>query len=95
LSCFKVFDCKGVFNIILGKPWLKVVRAHHDYVMDKITIRKAGQQEVISNILNTPAERTTEPDPETNNTILTEQSQAEEVKELETHPEEQLAREWT
>jgi len=37
LSSFEIFDCKGAFDVILGKPWLKAVRAHHDYVTDEIT----------------------------------------------------------
>ena len=47
LSRFEVFDCKGAFDVILGKPWLKAVRAQHDYVTDKITIGAEGKQEVI------------------------------------------------
>jgi transposase InsO family protein len=52
LSCFEIFDCKGAFDVILGKPWLKAVRAQHDYTSDKITIGKEGKQEVIANILD-------------------------------------------
>ena len=37
-SAFEVFDCKGAFDVILGKPWLRKVRAIHDYVTDTITI---------------------------------------------------------
>jgi transposase InsO family protein len=53
LSHFEVFDCKGAFDVILGKPWLRAVRAQHDYTTDKITIGKEGEQEVITNILET------------------------------------------
>jgi hypothetical protein len=53
LSHFEVFDCKGAFDVILGKPWLRAVRAQHDYITDKITIGKEGEQEVITNILET------------------------------------------
>ena len=58
MSHFEIFDCKGAFDVILGKPWLREVRAQHDYVMDSITIGKDGQQETIANILNTPSEDT-------------------------------------
>lgn len=52
LSSFEVFDCKGAFDVILGKPWLRAVRAHHDYVTDEITIGNMGEQEVITNLLD-------------------------------------------
>lgn len=52
ISHFEVFDCKGAFDVILGKPWLKAVRAQHNYVTDKITIGNNGEQEVIMNILD-------------------------------------------
>ena len=58
LSHFEIFDCKGAFDVILGKPWLREVQAQHDYVTDSITIRKDGQQETIANILDTPSEDT-------------------------------------
>jgi len=36
-SSFEIFDCKNAFDVILGKPWLKKVRAIHDYSTDTIT----------------------------------------------------------
>jgi hypothetical protein len=53
LSRFEIFDCKGAFDVILGKPWLRAVRAQHNYITDKITIGREGEQEVITNILDT------------------------------------------
>jgi hypothetical protein len=58
LSSFENFDCKGAFNVILGKPWLKAVRARHDYVTDEITIGREGEQEVIVNSLGTNQDET-------------------------------------
>jgi transposase InsO family protein len=93
LSSFEVFDCKGAFDVILGKPWLKEVRAQHNYVTDKITIGKEGQQEVISNILDTPKVET--PSINAEKITPTEQTPREETSTApETPPEEQLAKEW-
>jgi hypothetical protein len=96
LSRFEVFDCKGAFDVILGKPWLREVRAQHDYVTDKIIIGEEGRQEVISNILDTPTDKTPIPNTNTQEPTHTEQiPQNKTTTKLETHPEEQLAREWT
>src|SRR6266481_2994278 len=35
----EVFDSKGAFQVILGKPWLRDVQAIHRYRMDQITIQ--------------------------------------------------------
>ena len=51
-SSFEIFDCKNAFDVILGKPWLKAVRAQHDYVKDEIVIGVEGEQEVITNMLD-------------------------------------------
>jgi hypothetical protein len=48
----QVFDCRDAFDVILGKPWLKAVRAQNDYVTDRITIGIAGEREVIMNLLD-------------------------------------------
>ncbi|KIM71667.1 hypothetical protein PILCRDRAFT_16839 [Piloderma croceum F 1598] len=49
LSSFEVFDCSDAFNIILGKPWLKAVKAKHNYLTDEITISHNGKSDIISN----------------------------------------------
>ncbi|PPQ91968.1 hypothetical protein CVT25_004441 [Psilocybe cyanescens] len=51
LSGFEVFDCQGAFDVILGKPWLRAVRAKHDYETDSITIGSKGNQEILTNDL--------------------------------------------
>ena len=56
LSRFEIFDCNGAFDVILGKPWLKAVRALHNYSTDEITIGKDGEQETITNILEDTTE---------------------------------------
>jgi len=48
-SVFEVFDCKGAFDVILGKPWLRKVRAIHDYFTDIITIGTDTHQEALVN----------------------------------------------
>jgi transposase InsO family protein len=63
LSSFEIFDCKGAFDVILGKPWLKEVRAQHDYVRDEITIGNVGEQEVITNLLDTDTHKADTPTP--------------------------------
>ena len=96
LSCFKVFDCRGAFDVILGKPWLKAVRAQHDYVTDRITIGEVGRQEIISNILDTSEDELQSPNTRTEEATPTEHTPQTKVSyEQETLPEEQLAREWT
>ena len=96
LSCFEVFDCRGAFDVILGKPWLKAVRAQHDYVTDRITIEEVGRQEIISNILDTSEDELQSPNTRTEEATPTEQTPQTKVSyEQETPPEEQLAREWT
>ena len=77
-SWFEVFDSRGAFDIILGKPWLHRVKAIHDYDKDQITITQNGNTEVISNSL------TTQP----TTAIHSVQEPAE------TSPREQLDREW-
>ncbi|KAF8056987.1 hypothetical protein FPV67DRAFT_1401614, partial [Lyophyllum atratum] len=38
-TTFEVFDCGNAFDVILGKPWLKQMRAIHDYETDHILLR--------------------------------------------------------
>ena len=49
MSAFKIFDCKDAFDVILGKPWLKKVRAIHDYSTDTITIGNNTHREALVN----------------------------------------------
>jgi len=94
LSSFEIFDCKGAFEVILGKPWLKAVRAQHDYITDEIIIGKKGEQETITNIL----EDTTETEPITQMAIDDEETNSptypSQLGSTETPAEEQLAKEW-
>lgn len=76
-SHFEVFECNDAFDIILGKPWLKDVRAIHDYATDELTIGAKGQQEVITSM-------------ETERGGIDGDNQ---LTETETDPEEQLLRE--
>jgi hypothetical protein len=46
---FEVFDCNNAFDIILGKPWLKAVKAIHYYEQDEIVIGQNGEQELLVN----------------------------------------------
>lgn len=48
-ATFEVFDCKGTFDVILGKPWLREVRAVHDYFLDTIVIGVGGAKEQLIN----------------------------------------------
>ncbi|KZP33358.1 hypothetical protein FIBSPDRAFT_680313, partial [Athelia psychrophila] len=48
-SWFEVFDCKGAFDIILGKPWLQQVEAVHYYATDELVISHADTSETITN----------------------------------------------
>ena len=46
---FAVFDCKGAFDVILGKPWLKEINIAHYYKTDTITINTGTNQTTIDN----------------------------------------------
>ena len=48
-SWFKVFECDGAFDVILGKRWLRAVKAIHDYSTDEITITYDGNSDTIPN----------------------------------------------
>ena len=100
-SCFEIFDCKNAFDVILGKPWLKAVRAQHDYITDRITIEVDGEQEVITNMLDDTAvngtnilndETLTQPEPKV---TVTNTSQQQLNTQVETTAEHQLTEEWT
>ena len=98
LSSFEVFDCGDAFDVILGKPWLKAVKAKHDYSTDEITISHNGESDVISNSAIDPttnqaqilAEPIDETPPETPATTWPTEDAV-----TESDPSEQLDREWT
>jgi hypothetical protein len=46
---FAVFDCKGAFDVILGKPWLREVDTVHYYKTGTITINAGTTQTTINN----------------------------------------------
>ena len=101
LSCFEIFDCKNAFDVILGKPWLKAVRAQHDYVTDEIVIGADGEQEVITNILDDESVNKTSPPTLLNEATLTQvtvtvtnASQQKENIQVETTADHQLTEEW-
>ena len=56
-SWFKVFECGNAFNIILGKPWPKAVKAMHNYSTDKITITHNGETKTIPNSATQPSNK--------------------------------------
>jgi hypothetical protein len=49
---FVIFDCKGTFDVILGKPWLHEVKAVHDYATDTIIVKSGQTQVIVDNIEN-------------------------------------------
>ena|SRR5882762_2068878 len=92
-SSFEVFDCGDAFNVILGKPWLKAVKAIHDYLTDEITISRNGESDTILNSAIHPttdhAQISSERVDET--PITTPPS---DNIDVETNPTEQLNKEW-
>jgi hypothetical protein len=46
---FEVFDSKGSWSFLFGKPLMKAFKAVHDYVKDKVTINGNGQTVVLHN----------------------------------------------
>lgn len=56
---FEVFDCKGAFDVILGKPWLQKVKGVHDYETDEIHIQMGEQHMVLENEETNPEKSTT------------------------------------
>ena len=49
LQSFEIFNSKGTFQAILGKPWLRYVKAMHKYTTDQIVIQTSGRTRTISN----------------------------------------------
>ena len=100
-SCFEIFDCKNAFDVILGKPWLKAVRAQHNYVTDEIVIGAEGEQEVIMNMLDDKsvkeanAQIPLDDETPTQPTVtVTDASQQKENIQVETTADHQLTEEW-
>ena len=100
-SSFEIFDCKNAFDVILGKPWLKAVRAQHDYVKDEIVIGVEGEQEVITNMLDGKSMSETNTSTPLNDetptkatVTVTNASQQEENIQVETTADHQLTEEW-
>lgn len=73
MATFKVFDCGGAFDVMLGKPWLHEVCATHNYFTDTDTIRTGLKKEELTNEeptmdtiveqISTSAESKTKPEP--------------------------------
>jgi hypothetical protein len=59
---FLVFDYRGAFDVILGKPWLHEVCTIHDYATDTIIINTDTSTVFIDNAENNPPLADTEPD---------------------------------
>jgi hypothetical protein len=59
-STFEVFECQGAFEVILGKPWLRQVKATHEYETDTIRIPTADHDQTII-LTNEDTLRTTTP----------------------------------
>ena len=49
LQSFEIFDSKGAFQAILGKPWLCYVKVVPKYATDQIVIQTPGRTRTISN----------------------------------------------
>ena len=89
-SWFEVFECGNAFDVILGKPWLKAVKAVHDYSTDEITITQGGETETIPNSATQPSNKVQSV---TASREITDDNKDSTVPE--TDPIEQLDREWT
>jgi len=50
---FLVFDCRGAFDVILGKPWLHEARAIHYYATDTLVISTDTNTATINNTEDT------------------------------------------
>ncbi|KAF8231214.1 hypothetical protein L208DRAFT_1196038, partial [Tricholoma matsutake] len=46
---FEVFDCNNAFDVILGKPWLRTVKAIHYYEQDRIVIGQEWNMDILVN----------------------------------------------
>jgi hypothetical protein len=63
---FAVFDCNRAFDVLLGKPWLKEVKAIHNYDTDVISIPSdTGITEVTNIELNSDTKQTAPPPTDT------------------------------
>ncbi|GLB45131.1 hypothetical protein LshimejAT787_2000360 [Lyophyllum shimeji] len=58
-STFEVFDCGNAFDVILGKPWLRQMRAVHDYETDLILLCGPKSDETIANHADSSGRHTT------------------------------------
>lgn len=97
-SSFEIFDCGNDFDVILGKPWLKAVKAIHDYSTDKITISHNGKSDIIPNTAIDPTTDNAQISSEHMNGTPVEApmtTQPTEDTTKESDPMEQLDREWT
>ena len=84
-SWFEVFECDGAFDIILGKPWLRAVKAIHDYSTDEITITYDGNSNTIPNSAAYPDDKI--------HSVITP-TKEDNTPVPETDPIEQLDHEW-
>ncbi|KIJ29609.1 hypothetical protein M422DRAFT_188198, partial [Sphaerobolus stellatus SS14] len=48
-TTFEMFDSHGAFEVILGKPWLRAVKAVHHFEDDSIDISTANNKATIQN----------------------------------------------
>ena len=88
-SWFEVFECGNAFDVILGKPWLKAVKAVHDYSTDEITITHDGESKTIPNSATHTADKV-----QSVTDLLEATPMEDDNPVLETDPIEQLDREW-
>lgn len=86
-SWFEIFECDGAFDVILGKPWLKAVKAIHDYSTDEITITYDGDKDTIPN-------SAAHPDDKIQSIAEPLKDHEDDIPVPETDPIEQLDREW-
>ncbi|KAG1768236.1 hypothetical protein EV702DRAFT_1203320 [Suillus placidus] len=54
LTSFEVFDSRGIWNMLIGKPLLEQISAVHDYALDQITLPLSSGPVIITNLYNTP-----------------------------------------
>ena len=48
LESFLVLDVGEAYNMLLGRPWLKVAEAVHDWTTNTITLKSKGRKMVLS-----------------------------------------------
>ena len=100
-SAFEIFDCKGAFDVILGKPWLRKVRAIHDYFTDTITIGTDTQREALINSVPPqppsslmPIDVTATTNEQDPGQLDEQEQESEEVEQRPLDPETRLHRGW-